>query len=337
MKARCFFIFVVMVLFCPILGQAQETQSLHELRPDLDVKEMKAQLAETNLNVQKSDQGKKEATATLIEAYENIVPELCAPNFARTLSYDPPSTDPFCLKYNQRLLALVPESSVGICARDGFAAASCQTSTKSIQFKDFSLDYEAKSEASRDVEYQLQVSRALPEIDKARSEFVKVETEYNVTHDQLKLPPLLAPLKRWIQLSCSSLRVRYYPPSPYRVLTVANPTPTSLSDRLQRQLDALAHGKQDKKVEQKQTGNTPFRLVSGQCVESLKRAETLFPSMALPTCYRVGFFSPDCVAAIKKERTTPLAPGTPLLPGDHGAVVPHPGDSPSYKPEFTTF
>ncbi len=106
-------------------GQSQPTPSARkpvDLKKALNLTEFKIEMAQTTVRVNPSDKN----VSDLIAALEEYLNNTCLASLLKTLKYEGNPTDPQCVDRMQQLLSLNPDNPVGLCVRDGIDAPTCR-------------------------------------------------------------------------------------------------------------------------------------------------------------------------------------------------------------------
>lgn len=303
----------------------------------LDVDDLKVAMAESSLQVNPS----LRTTSDLITALEATITKTCFGDALRTLAYEGNPTDPMCLARMERLLQLYPESPVGICLRDGFQADSCVTSYQNQTLAAYSgssgvassQDPALKVGLSKSEQSKLSSLSATLEEVNTRYQAAKTNTEkQNSINDATRLyDQLLGIACRVVAISLEeSSESSREPQAENAELTeirrkIMKLPPALRAEHQERMLqkaeEELGQAKDNKErrelllqkiqviqnPEVKTTlsteGKLRMRVVLPECFELVQKAEKIIPNLPSPICHRIGWYSPQCVTAIKSWHT----------------------------------
>lgn len=182
------------------LVKSQESPNVEELDlpPEL-VKEVESQEEENKKSVSELTIEYKESSyrfnpsdsnrLDLILAYESAVRAKCLQDALTKLDYSGPPDDPECTAPLLKLIAFYPDSSIGVCARDGFRSPSCRDRAAEYQLSPFSVSTRGEikglpQDMSLDIESYLRV-RNDPRQSKAYKSFAKKKSAYKKAKDEL--------------------------------------------------------------------------------------------------------------------------------------------------------
>lgn len=289
---------------------------------------LQASLAENGYGIDKSES----SALALIVAYERLIGPLCMPALHRTLSHPGAPTDPRCLEYMDKIVALDPENPIVLCARDGIDAQTCRSAFAAQQIETFipgssaatwtagtprptdslneqlavsSVESKAQPIMSRInlLEYQLRSNRALSAEDREK---------------------LVKSYREGLDLSCRLTKLELRGTGPTKpTLNIASAGPLPAASPTQPPLfPGLATGTKrkspfDEVLEQfggapptpaslpAKDGRVRIRKITDRCKDLVNRALRFDRRMALPICYRDGFYSPACIDARRREGTAP--------------------------------
>ncbi len=299
----------------------------------LDVDDLKIAMAESSLQVNPS----LRTTSELVSALESTISRTCFGDTLRTLKYEGSPTDPNCLTKMERLLKLYPESPVGICLRDGFQAESCVNAYQNQVFAPYGGGSEAlnlqdpalKVGLSKRENAKLSALSATLEDVNKRYQAAKTDSEKQSSIDDATrlYDQLLGIACRVVAISLedkpgdsSEPEVENGELREIRQKIMKLP-PGLRAEHQERMLQKAeeelgqAKGSQAKrdfilqkiKVIQNPETNTVVttegklrvRVVLPDCFELTQKAEKIIPNLPSPICHRIGWHSPQCVAAIQ--------------------------------------
>ena len=299
----------------------------------LDVDDLKIAMAESSLQVNPS----LRTTSELVSALESSISRTCFGDTLRTLKYEGSPTDPNCLAKMDRLLQLHPESPVGLCLRDGFQADSCGSAYQNQTFAPYeggsgsdSLQDPALKVglSKRERDKLSSLSATLDDINKryqaARTDSEKQSSIDDATrlYDQLlgiacrivaisiedqsgssSAPKAesgeLVEIRRKIMKLPPGLRAEHQE----RMLQKAEEELGQAKDNKEKREFILQKIQVIQNPEIKTVisteGKLRVRVVLPECFELAQKAEKIIPNLPSPICHRVGWYSPQCVTAIK--------------------------------------
>jgi hypothetical protein len=299
----------------------------------LDVDDLKVAMAESSLQVNPS----LRTTSELVSAIESTISRSCFGDTLRTLKYEGSPTDPICLGKMERLLTIYPESPIGLCLRDGFQAESCVNAYQNQIFAPYRggpelqdlQDPALKVGLSKRESAKLSaLSSTLEDVNK-RYQAAKTDSEKQSSVDDATrlYDQLLGIACRVVAISLvdkpdasSAPEVENGELREIRLKIMKLP-PGLRAEHQERMLQKAeeelgqAKGNQAKrdfilqkiKVIQNPETNTVVstegklrvRVVLPECFELVQKAEKIIPNLPSPICHRVGWYSPQCVTAIK--------------------------------------
>lgn len=302
-----------------------------DLDKALDINELKITMAENSLKVNPSLRTLSELTSAL----EQSLNSRCFGDMLRTLSYQGPPQDPACLARIDRLLEVYPNNPVAVCLRDGIEAPSCRSAYQEQHLVAFSggssyQDPALKVGLSENDSKRLgQLSGALQDVDTAFRNAATDEQKLKSLEDGANLYDQI------LSIACKVAGLRLDEPAD-RKEDKEDPSIRDVRERLlkippalrgdyQRQLlqqaeEELAKAKNDttqKKIiiqkinviqnpDQKKTlsaaGTLRMRVVLSQCKDFIEKFEKILPDAPAPPCYRAGWYSPQCINALRNWR-----------------------------------
>jgi hypothetical protein len=299
----------------------------------IDLEDLKISMAESSLQVNPS----LRTISELVSALESAISKTCFRDALRTLKYEGNPTDPNCLAKMERLLQLHPESPVGICLRDGFQADSCgsayqhqtfvpyrgtsgedgfqdpalkvgltkpekdKISSLSATLEDVNKRYQA---AKTDSEKQSSIDDATRLYDQllgisCRVFSISLEDDPNNSSAPEVESGELVEIRRKIMKLPPGLRAEHQE----RMLQKAEEELGQAKDSKERR-DFILKKIQviqnpEVKTDISTEGKLRVRIVLPECFELTRKAEKIIPNLPSPICHRVGWYSPQCVNAIK--------------------------------------
>lgn len=299
----------------------------------LDVDDLKIAMAESSLQVNPS----LRTTSELVSALESTLSKTCFGDTLRSLKYEGSPTDPNCLAKMERLLHLYSESPVGICLRDGFQADSCvnayqnqifapyqgasgpdglqdpalkvglskrerdKISSLSATLEDVNKRYQA---AKTDSEKQNSIDDATRLYDQllgisCRVSSISLEEDPNNTSVPEVESGELVEIRRKIMKLPPALRAEHQE----RMLQKAEEELGQAKDSKEKREFILKKIQVIQNPEIKSDisteGKVRVRVVLPECFDVVQKAGKIIPNLPSPICHRIGWYSPQCVAAIK--------------------------------------
>lgn len=299
----------------------------------LGLPEIKVEMAESRLKLNPSPQ----ALNDLVIALEELLNSKCMTKLPQNLTYPGNPSDPICIARMQRILEINPGNPVGLCVRDGITAQSC---VDAYQNQQLSIFYLSSSNEGFDPALKVGLSAAdtaritgfeksLAEIDQryqmatTDADKKKCLDDATLVYEQalsvacritsVKLTPKTSTETSQESLEITRTRERLLQVPPairgdyQRELTektikeMESPTVTtqrrSELEALLRVIDAP-----DAPIPQKATETVRTRIVLAKCSEFMENAKKATPDLPNPVCYREGWYSPQCVQALKRWR-----------------------------------
>ncbi len=287
-----------------------------------------ASLAENSYAIGKSDQSK----LALLVAYERVIGPLCMPGLHRTLTYDGKPGDPRCLEYLGKIEALDPSNAMAICAREGIDAKSCRAAFAGQRVEIFIPGRTTTSPntnaGAAELEEKLSTSSIEPQLKVLADRIYTLEYQSRgtTTPNSAEKENLTKLLNEALGLACrlTKLELKDPPSRPGERPRDTSPSPAATPTSAPL-FPGLATGPKkknpfDEVLEQfggtaapRETtvapagGRIRVRKITDRCRSFIDRALKVDRTMAMPICYREGFYTPACVDARRKS-------GTPARP-----------------------
>jgi hypothetical protein len=292
--------------------------------------ELRIQMAESGYDLRKTP----ENFSTMVIAYEDMVSTLCMPELNESLAHAGNPSDPNCLRYLDKLLALFADDPVGVCARDGIDSPKCVELFSMQQIEAFSFYGTTDMLHSNPLELDLKLAKDedQPQVDALRIKLDQAASAYSQDKSAANRKVYVESMYRLLGLQCRIVR-------------------TAIESRPRKDVMAQVHI--GDKGKQKQGGPDPLlgyindklgtkkvaptvtptplpdkiqvrvRYLSSDCLTSIAQQSTTEPSFAAPICNRDGFIAPVCVKARRTERKLTLAPNVQSHPdaGQNGGIV----------------
>lgn len=314
-------------------NQPQASTSIKKPSATLDVDDLKIAMAESSLQVNPS----LRTTSDLVSALEATLTKHCFGDTLRTLEYNGSPTDPQCLARMERLLKLYPYSAVGICLKDGFSADSCISAYLNQTLAPYS--HSSGSESFQDPALKVGLSKieqnklsslssTLEDVNKRYQASTTDSEKQNSLNDATRLyDQLLGIACRVTALSLEDAPGTSSQPEAEsgelveirrKIMKLPPGLRAEHQERmLQKAEEELGQAKDNKekrefilkKIQVIQNpevktvvsteGKIRVRVVLPECFDLIQKAERIIPNLPSPICHRVGWYSPQCVAAIK--------------------------------------
>ncbi len=298
----------------------------------LDVNELKIAMAESSLRVNPS----LRTIADLSAALERYLNAHCMGTLLQTLQYDGAPTDPVCIARMDRLLEIYPDNPVAVCVRDGIAAQSCSDAYRNQKTVAFSggSTYDEIPDPALKVGLSAEDSKKLTAL---RQTLLEVNQRYQAATTDIEKQKAMDDATNLydqvLSLTCKVVALRLDKPDDQqqehedssineireRLLKI----PPGIREDYQRQLlqkteEELAKVGNDadarkillqkmvviqnpeEKRQATAAGKLRVRVVLPQCLEYIEQAQAILPNFPSPICHREGWYSPQCVVAIKK-------------------------------------
>ncbi len=299
----------------------------------LDVDDLKIAMAESSLQVNPS----LRTTSDLASALEATITKNCFGDTLRTLTYAGSPTDPQCLARMERLLQLYPESPVGLCLRDGFQADACINGYQNQTFASYSAssgaasfqDPALKVGLSKGEQNKLSALSATLDDVNTRYQSSKTDSEKQSSiNDATRLYDQL------LGIACRVVAINLEQPAGSsgepevenseiaeirrKIMKIPAGLRAEHQERmLQKAEEELGQARNDQEKREfilqkirviqdpevktviSTEGKIRVRVVLPECFDLVRKAEKIIPNLPSPICHRIGWFSPQCVAAIK--------------------------------------
>ena len=299
----------------------------------LGLPEIKVEMAESRLKLSPSPQ----ALNDVIIALEELLNSKCMTKLPQTLTYPGNPSDPVCIARMQRILELNPGNPVGLCVRDGITAQSC---VDAYQNQQVSVFYPSSSIEGLDPALKVGLSAAdtaritgfetsLAEINQryqsavADADKKKCLDDATLVYEQalsvacrvtsVKLTPKNStePSKEDLEITQTRERLLQVPPAirgdyqrelTQKVMKELESTTVSTERRAVLQMLLQVIDAPDAPVPQQATETIRTRIVLANCNEFMELAKKATPDLPNPICYREGWYSPQCIQALKRWR-----------------------------------
>lgn len=310
--------------------------------------EIKLEMAESRFKLSQSPK----AINDLLNALEEYLTANCMEKILQTLSYAGNPTDPTCIARMGRLLEINPTNPVAICVRDGIGAKSC---AEAYQSQVVAPIHSVSSAADIDPALKVGLSAATIErIKKVEETLNEVNQKYQAATEPEEKRTLINDAAtlydQALSMACKLSAVSVSPrdsseasgesteiiQTRERLLQI----PPAIRGDYQNELEKKAveemnqsSTSEDRKRELKEviavikdpSGSSIKRLsdvirtryILETCASLLRVANKIVPDLPAVTCYRDGWYTPQCIIALKKWRVLKqqersLAKGTPV-------------------------
>lgn len=304
-----------------------------DLAKVLDVSGLTLEMTESSYKLTPSPKTLSE----LIAALERFLANKCvSEEIFRSLKYDGNPSDPLCKSRMDRLLALHPQNPVGICLRDGLDSETCRSAAQQqlVAVYDGSqdtetelLDPQLKAGLPGKVRARLEQQRA--QVKQLNQSFGLAQTPEQ--KDEIKGQIYLV-YDNMLSSACAVASIRFVPkavetpiPLPPKVeelkKNLGKIPPAMLADyqkqmlgKLEEELANSRGSATDKKVllQMIEMVQNP-ELTQAVAIDTLQRTRFILPqcnaligqiigidaSLPQPTCHKHGWFSPQCLDALR--------------------------------------
>jgi hypothetical protein len=336
----CHLLCSALVILIPLITEADDKSKSPppvngpkiDLNQALDINELKIEMAESQLKVRASDK----ASSELITYLEEFLNSKCLGSVTSTLTYSGNPTDPLCLSRLNRLTQLNPDNPVALCVRDGFAAQSCIEAYRKQRLVAFS------GSNMEDVDPALKVGLSSYErslLEKIKQDLQPLDSQWAAASSPEEkatiLEAALPSYEKMLNTACRVviLRVNRLKLDSKEESTEAREVrekllkiPLALRGEYQEKMTQDVEERLARVADQpKEVANltallevirTPetyvpplsssnserVRYVLPQCFELLKSVKERIGSHPAPLCHTEGWYSPQCISAIKAYR-----------------------------------
>lgn len=250
----------------------------------------------------------------LLTIYERIVYTRCMYEMHRTLIYTGLSTDPVCREYIDKIFQLDAGNVVGYCAKEGIDSEKCRHASLNQATATYNIkDEEKKGTAS--VDDIVALKKDAPKIrDESINLLNRIRTLENSKQKKNNFQERKTAMQRILQLNCNRTRINIsgedkntvqatptalsLVPSDLAEDTSASPTPDKTDPISQLLRENFA------KPTPSVVLDKSYRVyeIPIECDEYIKQAFKIDPNFALAHCYKSGFYSNQCVNALRIER-----------------------------------
>ncbi len=319
----------------------------------LDRAVLKVEIAETTYSLDASIENR----GALLMALERVVELKCMPRLLVDLQFSGGLGNEECMEYVRKVFAIDSASPIAFCARDGIDSKNCLDASRNVVVGPFGEPYRVSDTDPRRPGTRATIADSsavlLAQAKALRAALKGKEGLQN----KLKMRALF---NRLLVINCSVTRLalREAPPvqaqdQAFKDHLLSQPLPQNVP--VEKYVDALVKGadKGEAAGDQGSYGPAHYRMrqISEACMYFVKEALSAEKDMATAICHREGFPTPQCIEAVRKERSSTFAEvqqarmseGLPTLspqeaqqnmrPGSRGPA--NPGGNVS--PGFSTF
>jgi hypothetical protein len=311
----------------------QMSKSVSNLSNAIGMNELKIEMSESRLKMSKNPK----ALNDLVNALEDYLNTTCMTKLPQTLAYTGNPTDPMCIARVERLLELHPGNPVATCTRDGIAAKSCieayrnqrihpipQGSTNEdidpslrVGLSETTLDKIGKVEetlaevnrkyqnASTPEEKKALINDAATLYDQALSMACKLSSVALVSGESdgelVERAELAQARERLMQVPAMIRKDYQREMEEKALLEMGNP---KTSEARKKEIQELIKVIQDPTaLSASQTANMDrTRFILEKCANLIDVAVSIIPDLPAAVCYREGWYTPQCVVALKRWR-----------------------------------
>jgi hypothetical protein len=311
----------------------QKLKAVPNLSNTIGLNELKIEMSESRLKISRNPK----ALNDLVNALEDYLNTTCMTKLPQTLTYAGNPTDAVCIARMERLLELHPGNPVATCTRDGIAAKSCveayqnqrihpvpQASTNEyidpslrVGLSDATLDRIRKVEetllqvnrtyqsASTPEEKQTLINDAATLYDQAMSMACRASSVALIpraTNGEPVEPHELAQARERLLQVPAGIRKDYQREMEEKaMLEISNPaTSESRKIELKELIKVIQDPTSLPALNTKSADRTRFILE--KCVSLIEAATSIIPELPAALCYREGWYTPQCVTALKRWR-----------------------------------
>ncbi|MEY4668011.1 MAG: hypothetical protein RL518_710 [Pseudomonadota bacterium] len=311
---------------------AQTHQRADTISGAVGLNELKIEMAESRLKLAANPK----VISDLASALEEYLTTTCMAKLPQTLSYAGNPTDPTCIARMQRLLEINPGNPVAICVQHGISAKPC---IDAYQDQKIWVVYPSSKD---DVDPALKVglsATTLERITKVEASLKDVNSKYQaaMTPDEKRalLNDAATLYDQILNMACKVSTVGLAPQKgeqssvepPEIVQTRAKllQIPSGIRSDYQREMAGKAQKELDdpkttperaaqlkqliavirnpNEFSPQQAANLKrTRYILAKCAEVIDMAERIVPDLPGVTCYRQGWYTPQCTYALKKWR-----------------------------------
>jgi len=320
----------------PRRDPSAHTQQDPDMSATLGVLELKIQMAEGSLKLNPSERN----LTSLISSLEESLNTSCLKSLPVTLKYEGPPTNPNCIARMERLLEINPDNPAAICLRDGIAAPSCLAAyrdQKLVEFYDSSSLLEDLPDPSLKVGLSAVETQRLKVLSEMLENINRQFQNAESSEDKNKsMDDAVGVYDQLLSLSCRIVALRLRPLTendtaiyePSRIVEARKQLlqiPKNMRGDYQTQMlrkveeelalyTGNAKGKQElldlMAVINQPDNSKPLtairlersRVVLSSCYRFIEQATKFIPLFPAPKCHAEGWYSPQCINALKQWR-----------------------------------
>lgn len=259
----------------------------------------------------------------LFEALGRVVNARCLGQIHQRLAYSPNPADKPCQEAIEYTLSINPDSPEAICAKDGLETESCQNAY-SEQATSSSMPFPNSNDWSS-VWNNYTTSIRLKESETAStanslftqlSQATETARQSGKPEDKEKLRPLM---NKILDLTCDpvlivpNLNIEKDRKAQQEAMA-SQSKETENSGAVMTQKELLDFLKKSAPTTNRQINAVinRVRLVPNRCLQFIDKALVIFPGYPRAICHRDGFFSPNCIFALRKQPSA-RKPGTKVF------------------------
>lgn len=331
----------------PAPAPREKTSSQGNISAAVGLNELKIEMAQTRYKLSKNPK----ALNDLVNALEEYLNAACLGKVLQTLTYNGNPTDPVCIERMNLLFEAQPKNPVATCVRDGMAAKSC---VEAFQNQVVEAVYSGSEREGIDPALKVGLSAATIErIGKIEASLAEINSKYQAASEPEEKRALIndatnlydqalgmacrvssvsitagssssgsgEPLEftqtreRLLQIP-SAIRKDYQVEMENRVRNEMKKSTTTekRKEELNELLKIIKDPSQPSSYQLSSLQRT--RLILDTCENLLNVAQRIVPELPAITCYREGWYTPQCLASLKawrasKQRESAAAKGTP--------------------------
>jgi hypothetical protein len=307
-----------------------------DLHSALNINDLAISMAESSLKLNPS----LRLVAELSSALEAYLTKNCFGNLLQTLRYEGPPTNPDCITRMERLFEVYPDNPVAVCLRDGIEAKSCADAYRNQRIEAFRDSYSSIAEipdpalkvglSAADTTKLRALEETLRNVNsdyqKAKTDEQKYKYMMDATHlyDQaLSIACKITAIKLEDPKGEDSKEEEQEDPAVREAREKLLKLPPGLRPDYQRKMLAEAEAELERAARDKEAqrvilkkievinnpdnrkaitaqGKLRVRIILPVCDEYSKQSSRILPKFPSPTCHREGWYSPQCVGALRQ-------------------------------------
>lgn len=304
-----------------------------DLAKALDVADLTLEMSESSYKLTPSNKTLSE----LISALEKFLTSRCvSADVFKTLKYDGNPSNAACLSRLKRLLEVHPQNPIALCLKDGIDSESCRAAAEAQKVSVYDGSQDSQDELIDPVLKAGLPGRVTIDLDKDRAKVEDLNIKFGQTPTEEEKETIRAEIykiyDRMLAAACSVTSVRFIPknqatpvPEHPRLQDLKekfSKIPPAMRAGYQKQMlskleEELANSRsspEEKKVlvEMMRVLQNPEEVVNVS-VDSLQRTRLLLPqcfnlvnkissidgTLPQPSCHYSGWFSPQCIDALR--------------------------------------